>query len=114
MVGVQKGPNDKNYFCTLEFIPLVTRDRLSCSLLYSLTLGDMLASDQHSDDPLDEALRPPPNENPMERQMRLAREEEARQVSEAIDLSIKAERQAMRRRRIVRLLLLGQSESGEF
>jgi guanine nucleotide-binding protein subunit alpha len=50
----------------------------------------------------------------MERQMRLAREEEARQVSEAIDLSIKAERQAMRRRRIVRLLLLGQSESGEF
>lgn len=65
-----------------------------------------------NDDPLDEALRPPPNETQEEREIRLAREEEARQVSLAIDASIKAERQARRKRRIVRLLLLGQSESG--
>lgn len=66
-----------------------------------------------SDDPFDEALKPPPNESPSERQSRLLREEDARQVSMAIDMTIKAERQARKRKRIVRLLLLGQSESGE-
>lgn len=65
-----------------------------------------------SDDPLDEALRPPPDETPEDRAVRLAREEQAMQVSMAIDLSIKAEKQARKRKRIVRLLLLGQSESG--
>jgi guanine nucleotide-binding protein subunit alpha len=63
-------------------------------------------------DPLDELLRPPPDEPPEERAVRLAREEQARQVSAAIDASIKAERIARRKKRIVRLLLLGQSESG--
>ncbi|KAF8651823.1 hypothetical protein AX16_004648 [Volvariella volvacea WC 439] len=65
-----------------------------------------------SDDPLDEVLRPPPNESPGEREIRLAREEEARKISQAIDASIKAEKQARKKKRIVRLLLLGQSESG--
>ena len=40
-------------------------------------------------------------------------EAEAKRVSLAIDASIKAERHARRKKRIVRLLLLGQSESGE-
>lgn len=66
-----------------------------------------------SDDPLDEVLRPPPDETPEEREIREQREAEARRISQAIDASIKAERQARRKRRIVRLLLLGQSESGE-
>ena len=65
-----------------------------------------------SDDPLDEVLRPPPNETPDQRQLRLTRESEAKRVSMAIDANIKAERQARRKKRIVRLLLLGQSESG--
>lgn len=65
-----------------------------------------------NNDPLDEALKPPPDESPEERESRLSREEEARQVSLAIDASLKAERQARRKKRIVRLLLLGQSESG--
>ena len=65
-----------------------------------------------SDDPLDEALRPPPDETPAERDLRLEREAEAKRISLAIDASIKAERQARRKKRIVRLLLLGQSESG--
>lgn len=68
---------------------------------------------KHSDDPLDHVLRPPPDETPGQREIRLAREEEARQVSLAIDASIKAERQSRRKKRIVRLLLLGQSESGK-
>jgi hypothetical protein len=64
-------------------------------------------------DPLTEALRPSPNETPVERQARLENEERARQVSQAIDASLKAERLARRKKRVVRLLLLGQSESGK-
>ncbi|KAG7441315.1 G-alpha-domain-containing protein [Guyanagaster necrorhizus] len=66
-----------------------------------------------TDDPFDEALKPPVDESPEDRELRIAREEEARRVSLAIDASIKAERQARRKKRIVRLLLLGQSESGK-
>ncbi|KAG7097830.1 hypothetical protein E1B28_005148 [Marasmius oreades] len=66
-----------------------------------------------SDDPFDEALRPPPDETPEQAAIRLQREEEARQISLAIDASIKAERQVRKKKRIVRLLLLGQSESGK-
>ncbi|PPQ87940.1 hypothetical protein CVT25_001125 [Psilocybe cyanescens] len=66
-----------------------------------------------SDDPLDEVLRPPPDETPEERDLRLEREAEAKRVSLAIDANIRAERQALRKKRIVRLLLLGQSESGK-
>ncbi|TFK72811.1 G-alpha-domain-containing protein [Pluteus cervinus] len=66
-----------------------------------------------SDDPFDELLRPPPDERPEDKAIRLAREEEAKKVSMAIDASIKAEKQARRKKRIVRLLLLGQSESGK-
>ncbi|KAJ8087641.1 hypothetical protein PM082_006475 [Marasmius tenuissimus] len=66
-----------------------------------------------SDDPLDEFLRPPSDETPEQAAIRLQREEQARQISLSIDASIKAERQARKKRRIVRLLLLGQSESGK-
>ena len=65
-----------------------------------------------SDDPFDEILKPPPDESPEERTIRLAREEEAKRISRAIDDSIKAERQLRKKKRIFRLLLLGQSESG--
>jgi len=65
-----------------------------------------------SNDPLDEVLKPPSDETPEQRELRLEREAEAKRVSLAIDASIKAERHARRKKRIVRLLLLGQSESG--
>lgn len=65
-----------------------------------------------SDDPLDAALRPPEDETATERNVRLAREAHAREVSAAIDADIRAERQAKKKKKIVRLLLLGQSESG--
>lgn len=64
-------------------------------------------------DPLDEAIKPPPDESPQAREARLAKEENAKRVSHAIDESLKAERQVMKKRRVVRLLLLGQSESGK-
>jgi len=65
-----------------------------------------------ADDPLARALAPPADESPGERAAREARELEAVRVSEAIDESLKAERVAERKKRMVKLLLLGQSESG--
>ncbi|KAG2367246.1 G-protein alpha subunit-domain-containing protein [Suillus spraguei] len=62
-------------------------------------------------DPLDEALKPPINETEQDRVIRQAQEAEARRVSQAIDDSIRAEKQAQKKKGIVRLLLLGQSES---
>lgn len=64
------------------------------------------------DDPLALVMAPPPDETPEERVLRLAREDEARRISEAIDESLKQERQQLKRRKVVKLLLLGQSESG--
>ncbi|KAJ3860726.1 guanine nucleotide binding protein, alpha subunit [Lentinula novae-zelandiae] len=63
------------------------------------------------DDPFDEFLKPPPGETHEQRITRLKREEEASKISMAIDASIKVERQLRKKMRIVRLLLLGQSES---
>lgn len=65
------------------------------------------------DDPFDSVLKPPPGETPEECARRLSREEEALKISMAIDAGIKTERQLRKKMRIVRLLLLGQSESGK-
>lgn len=63
-------------------------------------------------DPLDAALRPPFDESPEEKVRRLAQEAEARRISQEIDDDIKRERTLRKKRQIVKLLLLGQSESG--
>ncbi|THH05646.1 hypothetical protein EW146_g9847 [Bondarzewia mesenterica] len=75
----------------------------------------MLASSSSTDhdDPLAAALRPPPDESPHMRDLRLAREDAARRVSKSIDDAIRQERQQNKKRKIVRVLLLGQSESGK-
>ncbi|KAF8268004.1 guanine nucleotide binding protein, alpha subunit [Lactarius quietus] len=73
----------------------------------------MRAPTADDDDPLAAALRPPPDESPEARAIRLTREEEAVRVSQAIDESIRVERQAHKKTRVVRVLLLGQSESGK-
>ena len=67
-----------------------------------------------ADDPLAELMKPPPNESPEEMQVRLKREEDARRISEAIDESLKQERLSQRKKKLAKLLLLGQSESGMF
>ncbi|KAI0356325.1 G-alpha-domain-containing protein [Trametes cingulata] len=65
-------------------------------------------------DPLAVAIAPPPNETPAERWAREQREAEARRISEQIDEQIRAEKQAMKKRKPpMKLLLLGQSESGK-
>lgn len=63
-------------------------------------------------DPLDDVLRPPLDETEEERFIRLQTEEKAKRVSDAIDEAIRQERQAAKKKDVVRLLLLGQSESG--
>jgi hypothetical protein len=63
-------------------------------------------------DPLDDVLRPPLDETNEERSIRLRTEEKAKRVSDAIDVALRQERQAARKKDVVRLLLLGQSESG--
>jgi hypothetical protein len=57
-------------------------------------------------------MAPPPDETPEQRARRLADEEEARRVSYEIDESLKRERSVQRKKKVVKLLLLGQSESG--
>lgn len=64
---------------------------------------------QPDDDPLTLALMPPPDETPEQRQVREAAEAEAKRVSDEIDEQIKRERELERRRkRPVKLLLLGK------
>ncbi|TFY67185.1 hypothetical protein EVJ58_g1806, partial [Rhodofomes roseus] len=73
----------------------------------------MPAREPADHDPLDAILRPPLDETPEEKACRVAQEEEARRVSLAIDESIRQERVARKKMKVVRLLLLGQSESGK-
>ncbi|KAH0591330.1 hypothetical protein H2248_001409 [Termitomyces sp. 'cryptogamus'] len=65
-------------------------------------------------DPLAAVLLPPPNESPIQREVRIKAETEARRVSEGIDEMIRKERaQKKRAKADVNVLLLGQSESGK-
>ncbi|CAA7269764.1 unnamed protein product [Cyclocybe aegerita] len=58
--------------------------------------------------------QPPPGETPSERAVRQAKEAEAKRVSDLIDEQLKAEKQALKKEKyVVKVLLLGQSESGK-
>ncbi|KAH9993429.1 guanine nucleotide binding protein, alpha subunit [Russula vinacea] len=72
----------------------------------------MFRSSDH--DPLAAAIAPPKNESSAARAARLRAEAEARRVSDEIDEQLKLDRVARRRQRpCVKVLLLGQSESGK-
>lgn len=66
------------------------------------------------EDPLSRLLAPPPNETAEEREVRLRVEAEARLKSERIDDQLRAEKAALKKNKPVKVLLLGQSESGTF
>src|SRR6266702_123473 len=67
-----------------------------------------------NNDPFDAFLRPPPDETPAQREMRILAEQQAKQVSDAIDEQLRVERTELKRNRPdVKILLLGQSESGK-
>ncbi|KAF5385786.1 hypothetical protein D9615_002338 [Tricholomella constricta] len=65
------------------------------------------------DDPLTKAMAPPPNETEAEREERLAAEREAQKRSDAIDEELNRQRINDKKTKCVRVLLLGQSESGK-
>lgn len=66
------------------------------------------------DDPLSRAIAPPPNETQEEKDTRIAAEAEAQKRSDAIDEEINRQRTAEKKSpKFVRVLLLGQSESGK-
>ncbi|PFH46759.1 hypothetical protein AMATHDRAFT_50812 [Amanita thiersii Skay4041] len=66
-----------------------------------------------SDDPLDVFTSPPHNETPEERKAREIREAEAKRISDRIDEDLKLEKAALKKQKVVRVLLLGQAESGK-
>ena len=64
-------------------------------------------------DPLAYMMLPPPNETEEQRQTRLAAEAEAKRISDAIDDELQRQAKAEKRGpKPVKILLLGQSESG--
>ncbi|KAI6108043.1 guanine nucleotide binding protein, alpha subunit [Pisolithus sp. B1] len=72
------------------------------------------SSVRSQDDPLSLAIRPPSTETDSDRQARLRQEAEARRISEQIDEELKADRKKWERSKgDVKLLLLGQAESGK-
>ncbi|KAL4070449.1 guanine nucleotide binding protein, alpha subunit [Scleroderma citrinum] len=64
-------------------------------------------------DPLSAVLQPPQNETPADRDRRLFAELEAKRVSDSIDEMLRAEKKEKRMKLEVKILLLGQSESGK-
>ncbi|KAJ7457476.1 G-protein alpha subunit [Mycena latifolia] len=71
-------------------------------------------SSQSSFDPLNATLRPPENETEEEKAVRLEAAREAVRVSRTIDAGLAETKKAMdRKKRAVKILLLGQSESGK-
>ncbi|KAG5219673.1 G-alpha-domain-containing protein [Salix suchowensis] len=67
-----------------------------------------------SSDPLSAALAPPPGETLEQKELRLKAEAEAKRISDGIDDMIRQERHDRKRGRAeVKVLLLGQSESGK-
>ena len=68
-------------------------------------------------DPLTAALQPPPDETVDAREARIANEREAKKVSDSIDEQIRQEKDArkakLKGRKQIKVLLLGQSESGK-
>ncbi|KAF8555617.1 G-alpha-domain-containing protein [Imleria badia] len=67
-----------------------------------------------SSDPLAVVTAPPPDETPEEKAAREEREAEAQRISDQIDDELRAEKAALKKQeQIVKILLLGQSESGK-
>jgi guanine nucleotide-binding protein alpha-1 subunit len=65
-------------------------------------------------DPFLVMLRPPKDETPAQREQRILAEQTAKKISDTIDEQIKLEKVELKKNRAdVKVLLLGQSESGK-
>ncbi|KAF9530617.1 heterotrimeric G protein alpha subunit [Crepidotus variabilis] len=68
----------------------------------------------HPSDPFYEFMKPPEDETPAQKTARLKREADAQRINDEIDDQIKEDRNRIKKEReIVKVLLLGQSESGK-
>jgi len=66
-------------------------------------------------DPFYDFMQPPVDETPAQKTARQKRELDAQRVSDGIDDEIKIERVRSRKdKKVLKVLLLGQSESGEY
>ena len=68
-------------------------------------------------DPFYELMHPPPDETSAQKAARLKRELDAQRVSDSIDESIKqeyAKEKEKGKKDVIKVLLLGQAESGEY
>ena len=90
--------------------PLPTAINILVSIVSSSTI-EMGTTD--NPDPFAIFHTPPPNETAGERAAREEREAAARKVSDRIDEELKQEKARLKRQKVIRVLLLGQSESGE-
>ena len=73
----------------------------------------MRSLERDLDDPLTIAILPPANETPEQRARREAQEVESKRISDEIDEELRREGVALKKKKKpVKVLLLGQSESG--
>ena len=95
--------------------PLYPRPSLSISLTTMVAARSIPQNHLHSSsDPFDLLLRPPQDESPAQREERILAEQQAKRVSDAIDEQLRMERADLKKNQPdVKILLLGQSESGK-
>ncbi|KDQ51779.1 hypothetical protein JAAARDRAFT_210909 [Jaapia argillacea MUCL 33604] len=68
----------------------------------------------HDEDPFSKVMRPPADESPEDRSERHRRLQEAQRISQEIDASLAESKKAFeKRKKAVKVLLLGQAESGK-
>ncbi|KAF8692574.1 hypothetical protein AX14_002464 [Amanita brunnescens Koide BX004] len=72
----------------------------------------MIISDG-ANDPLNWLMQPPPDESAEQKLAREQQEADAKKISDMIDEDIKREKAALKKKQVVRVLLLGQAESGK-
>ena len=91
----------------VQVVPAVTTDLEQIAALHHDVLD--------RDDPFIEFMRPPPNETPAQMTVRLQREREAQRIHDSIEEDIRNHRARMKREsKVVKVLLLGQAESGAY
>lgn len=83
------------------------------SCCFSLPLLPRSSRRSFLDDPLTLAIAPPIDETPDQRLARELAEAEAKRRNDEIDEQLRRERESGKKKKPVKLLLLGQSESGK-
>ncbi|KAF8507646.1 G-alpha-domain-containing protein [Hysterangium stoloniferum] len=78
-----------------------------------IRIGGRRSLDIDMDDPLARELAPPEGETEEQAELRIIHEKAAQKISDDIDRELRSEELAAKKRKCVKILLLGQSESGK-